>query len=62
MPRIFEYLGILLFSIQMSMNQFMFMGNTVNMRAKLNSILLMGKLSRLKSNQLKDLNHWPETN
>jgi len=57
MPRIFEYLGILLFSIQMSMNQFMFMGNTVNMRAKLNSILLMGKLSRLKSNQLKDLNH-----
>ncbi len=39
MPKIFEYLGILIFSIPMNMNQFMFMENMMDLKAKLNFIL-----------------------
>ena len=43
MPKIFEYLGILIFFYSMSMNQSMFMENTIAVNVKLSFISWMGK-------------------
>gem|GEM_PF-6962706 len=44
MPKIYEYPGILVFSIPMNMNQFMSMLEKGNLKVRLSSILRMAKL------------------
>ena len=46
MPKIFEYLGILIFFTQVSMNRFMFMQKRENLKAKF--YIVNGEISEIK--------------